>query len=108
MCKGMWVFIMHLILGFGIEDCCIKFHRLTLLKKNLDMEVPDRNLLDVTIWASSSSGMFSLSSAFQEIRDVRKSSFVCSKIWHSQVSLRVSFFMLRLLRGRLPLDDVLS
>ncbi|XP_071921716.1 uncharacterized protein [Coffea arabica] len=74
----------------------------------LEMEVLETTNPDVMIWSPSTLGEFSLGSAYQEVREVRESSFMSSRVRHSQIPLRVSFFMLRLLRGRLPLDDALT
>ncbi|XP_027156179.1 uncharacterized protein LOC113756908 [Coffea eugenioides] len=63
---------------------------------------------DELVWMPSASGQFSLSSAFQEVRQVRSASWIFSHIWHRQLPLKVSFFMLRLLLQRLPLNDALG
>ena len=39
---------------------------------------------------------------------MRPSSFLFRQIWRASVPLKVSFFMLRLLSNRLPMDDVLA
>ncbi|XP_071939020.1 uncharacterized protein [Coffea arabica] len=57
------------------------------------------------IWMSTTSGNFSLASAFQDIRQARNKSMVFDSIWHPQIPLKISFFMLRLLLERLPLPD---
>ncbi|XP_071906090.1 uncharacterized protein [Coffea arabica] len=79
-----------------------------IVQKILCMAVPHTNSPDVMIWTTSTCGGFSLSSTFQELRDVKTSSFTPKQFWHSQVPLKLSFFMLLLLRRRLLLDDVLS
>ena len=63
---------------------------------------------DEVVWMSMTSGQFSLCSAFQEVRQARNASWLFSLIWHPQIPLKVSFFMLRLLMGRLSLDDILG
>ena len=55
----------------------------------------------------TASGQFSLSYAFHEVRQARNASWFFARIWPPQIPLKVSFFMLRLLIGRLPLDDML-
>nr|XP_027101811.1 uncharacterized protein LOC113722787 [Coffea arabica] len=57
------------------------------------------------IWMSTTSGNFSLASAFRDIRQARNKSMVFDSIWHPQIPLKISFFMLRLLLERLPLPD---
>ena len=60
------------------------------------------------VWLASSSGQFSISSAYREVREMKPPSFLFRQIWHTRVPLKVSFFMLRLLFNHLPLDDVLA
>ena len=74
----------------------------------LQHPTPEGERPDEVVWMPTPSGQFSLSSAFQEVRQARNASWLFSRIWHPQIPLKVSFFMLRLLRGRLPLDDILG
>ena len=60
------------------------------------------------IWLASSSGQFSISSAYREVHEMKPSSFLFRQVWHASVPLKVSLFLLRLLLNRLPLDDVLA
>nr|XP_027083566.1 uncharacterized protein LOC113705856 [Coffea arabica] len=69
---------------------------------------PDGDSPDRMIWTASSSGQFSLSSAYRELHKVKPSSFLLKQVWHASVPLKVSFFMLWLLYSRLALDDVLA
>ena len=64
--------------------------------------------INEVIWMPTKSGRFSLSSAFHEVRQARHTSFVYSNIWKPDIPLKVSFFKLRLLMGRLPLHKVLG
>ncbi|XP_071918896.1 uncharacterized protein [Coffea arabica] len=57
------------------------------------------------IWMHTTSGKFSLQSAFEDIRQARNKSMVFASIWHPRIPWKVSFFMLRLFLGRLPLPD---
>ena len=59
------------------------------------------------VWMLTTTGKFTLSSAYQEVRQAKNRSFVFSQIWKPNLPFKVSFLMLRLLRGRLPLDEVL-
>ena len=72
------------------------------------MAVPSRDVPDAMTWVVSTSGRFSLFSAFREIQDALYSSFMSKQCWHTQVPLKISFFMLQLIRDRLHLDDVLT
>nr|XP_027099065.1 uncharacterized protein LOC113718354 [Coffea arabica] len=71
----------------------------------LEHPVPEEGGEAEVIWMPTTSGNFSLASAFSEIRQTRNKSMVFDRIWHPQLPLKVSFFMLRLLLGRLPLPD---
>ena len=66
-----------------------------------------RRVVDEVLWVPSKSGAFSLASAYQEVRQARGRAVVFAQIWHDRIPLKISFFMLRLLMRRLPLDDVL-
>nr|XP_027102884.1 uncharacterized protein LOC113724156 [Coffea arabica] len=65
---------------------------------------PVGHLPDLMVWRPSLSGQFNLSSAFHLVRRHVNRSFMSRRIWHPLVPLKVSFFLLRLLRGRLPVD----
>nr|XP_027067566.1 uncharacterized protein LOC113693192 [Coffea arabica] len=78
-----------------------------MVQQVLAVAGPCGNSPDWMIWTATSSGKFSLSSAYNEIRETKPPSLLFRQAWHAQLPLKVSFFMLRLLRNRLPLDDVL-
>lgn len=60
-------------------------------EKILSIDIcPTKNLKDEMIWMRSSSGSFSIRSAFELLRDVKNPNFVDSMVWHSQ--LRCPFF----------------
>ncbi|XP_071926511.1 uncharacterized protein [Coffea arabica] len=80
---------------------------LDLLPSVLLHSVPRGGRADEFIWSLTSSGKFTLASAFEEVRQTHSSSFVHSQIWHRRIPSKISFFMLRLLCGRLPFPDVL-
>lgn len=63
---------------------------------------------DFMVWTPSSSGYFSVASAWEALRQRRNSSFIDSRLWSSLVPLKISFFMWRLVRGLLPLDNILQ
>ena len=68
---------------------------------------PGGALAAEAIWMPTTARRFTLSSAYQEVRQVSHKSIVYSHIWGPSLPLKVSFFMLRLLRRRLPLDEIL-
>ncbi|XP_027152155.1 uncharacterized protein LOC113758673 [Coffea eugenioides] len=71
----------------------------------LDHPIPEEGGEAEVIWMTTTSRKFSLNSAFQDIRRARNKSLVFERIWHPRVPLKFSFFMLRLLLGRLPIPD---
>ena len=62
---------------------------------------------DEVVWMSTQSSHFSLATAFHEVRQVSNISLMLSRVWQAPTQAKVSFFMVRLLLGRLPLDDML-
>nr|XP_027122759.1 uncharacterized protein LOC113739671 [Coffea arabica] len=78
-----------------------------LVPSVVSLPIPYGGRADEPIWRLTSSGEFSVASAFEEVRQARCPSFVHSHLWHPRIPLKISLFMLRLLLGRLPLPDVL-
>ena len=48
-----------------------------------------------------------MTSAFHEVRQAQNFSVIHSQVWHLRIPLKISFFMLLLLVGKLPLTDAL-
>ena len=71
----------------------------------LNHPLPEESGEAEVIWMPTNSGNFTVSSAFREIRQARNTSMVFDRIWHPRLPLKASFFMLRLLLGRLPIPD---
>ncbi|XP_071929043.1 uncharacterized protein [Coffea arabica] len=71
----------------------------------LEHPIPEEGGESEVIWTLTTSGNFSIASAFRDIRQARNKSMVFNTIWHSQLPFKDSFFMLRLLLGRLPVPD---
>ncbi|XP_071928018.1 uncharacterized protein [Coffea arabica] len=69
--------------------------------------VPEEGSIAEVFWMPTTTGNFSLHSAFGDIRQTRPTSMVFASIWHSLIPLKVSFFMLRLLLRRIPTPDKL-
>ena len=74
----------------------------------MKVPVPYSSSVDRRVWTASSSEHFSVSLAFHELREAKPSSFMYRQVWHPHLPQKISFFMMRLLRGRLPLDDILT
>ena len=62
---------------------------------------------DGMIWAPTNSGAFTISSAYQIVRKGGTVSRLFGSLWQRVLPSKISFFMLRLLYGRLPLMDML-
>ena len=66
------------------------------------------NEADRMVWSPSSSGDFSVKSAWHELRQRRNISLVDKAIWTSFLPLKISFFAWRLVRNFLPLEVTLK
>ncbi|XP_071906080.1 uncharacterized protein [Coffea arabica] len=73
----------------------------------LGKPVPTEHSTDEVVWMLESFEKFSLASAYHEVRHVGNASVMLSRVWQRPTPVKVSFFMVQLLMGRLPLDDVL-
>ena len=68
------------------------------------MHPPVGSLLDLMVWRLEPSSRFTLKTGFSLVQHHSGPSPLFNRIWHPGVPLRVSFFLLRLLQDRLPLD----
>ncbi|XP_071905711.1 uncharacterized protein [Coffea arabica] len=64
-------------------------------------------LKDELIWAPSADGAFSVSSAWELVRQRRNTSLICHGIWCPLLPLKMSYLAWRVLSDFLPLDDKL-
>ncbi|XP_071902637.1 uncharacterized protein [Coffea arabica] len=74
----------------------------------LEHSLPEEGSEVEVFWMPTTSSKFSLQSAFGDIRQTRHKSMAFTSIWHPRIPWKVSFFMLRLFLGRLPLADRLG
>ena len=79
-----------------------------LVQQVIGVALPTTAEADDMIWTPTSSGEFTISSAYQIVRKEGTRSCLFTSLWHRALSSKISFFMLRLLYGRLPLMDVLQ
>lgn len=64
---------------------------------------------DSAVWALTESGDFSIASSYVLLSSRQTpSSFMFDKVWHPLIPIKISFFMVRLLRDRLPLASSLG
>lgn len=61
--------------------------------------------LDQPYWSLETSGEFSVRSAWEFLRSRRDSASSYSKMWVKGLPFKISFFMWKLWKGILPLDD---
>ena len=73
----------------------------------VQVDAPAGQLPDLMIWRPEHSGYFKLKSAFTLVQHHSTPSPLFNRIWHRVVPLRILFFLLHLLRDRLPLDCTL-
>ena len=59
------------------------------------------------VWNLNKLGLFTVSSAYQLVRQLASKSMFLAILWHSLLPIKVLFFMLWLLEFQLPLMDVL-
>ncbi|XP_027118292.2 uncharacterized protein [Coffea arabica] len=117
--SSLWSTFMKAKYCKGLHPCQVElrktdssmWRRMTLPRENvfsiLEQMVPEEGNEVEVIWMPTTSGKFSLKSAFGDIRQARPTSMVFASIWHSRIPVKVSFFMLRLLLGRIPIPDQL-
>ncbi|XP_027158259.1 uncharacterized protein LOC113759880 [Coffea eugenioides] len=67
---------------------------------------PDQD--DLMVWGDSSSGSFSLKTAWAAVRRRRNMSIVDQRLWNATIPLKISFFVWKVLRGIVPVDLVLQ
>ncbi|XP_071939975.1 uncharacterized protein [Coffea arabica] len=99
----------HSSIKNGIWDVSPLSHLLPseIVSSILHHPVPAGGSADEVIWMPTQSRKFTLASAFRDVWQARNTSVALSKVWHPRIPLKVSFFMLRLLMGRVPLPDML-
>ena len=73
----------------------------------LRKSVPTEHSADEVVWIPEMSGKFSLGSTYQKGQHVDNASIMLSRAWQRLTPVKVSFFMVRLLMGRMLLDDML-
>nr|XP_027067494.1 uncharacterized protein LOC113693117 [Coffea arabica] len=94
--------------GVWIPGRLAEFLPADMVQQVLAMGSPPGDSPDRMVWTASTSGQFSLASAYSELRECKPSSFLYRQAWYPNVPQKVSFFVLRLLRNHLSLDDILA
>ncbi|XP_018623707.1 putative ribonuclease H protein At1g65750 [Nicotiana tomentosiformis] len=78
-----------------------------ILEQTKKVPIGGDNKLYRPIWKLSNDDKFSCKTTFYALRQTGISSMSSQRIWHKKLPFKVSFFMMRLLRGRLPTDEVI-
>ena len=99
----------HTLIVTGHWDVNLLSHTFPreIVSSILQHPVPDGGCAYEIVWTSSLSGPFTLALAFREARQAHNLSMVLAKGCYPRIPVKVSFFMLRLLLGRLPFLDTL-
>lgn len=63
------------------------------------------DVLDKPIWSLETRGEFTVKSAWEFLRSRRDTAITYKNMWVKGLSFKISFFMWKLWRGKLPLDD---
>ncbi|XP_027069890.2 uncharacterized protein [Coffea arabica] len=113
LCDKVEVFHDHSVVDFVDRrawnvDMLHQFLDGELVTQVLEIDPPTDRGNDTMVWALTNSGVFSTASAYSLIRQSNDNSWLFGRIWQQGLPVKVSFFMLRLLQGRLPLMDRLK
>ncbi|XP_027096071.1 uncharacterized protein [Coffea arabica] len=76
-----------------------------LVGRILKVDPPCHTFPDSMVWAPSTSGDFSISTAYKYAQGGGNISWLYSSVWIQGLPVNISFFMTRLLRARLPVMD---
>ena len=79
-----------------------------IVSKIVTKSAPMGSTDDCAVWALTESGDFSIASSYVLLSRQTPSSFMFDKVWHPSVPIKISFFMVLLLRDRLPLASSLG
>ncbi|KAH0646562.1 hypothetical protein KY284_034446 [Solanum tuberosum] len=63
---------------------------------------------DLAVWSPNSSGLFTVSSAWDIIRDKRATTKLNSYTWNRNIPFKCSFLLWRTIRGKLPTNEKIS
>ncbi|XP_060182556.1 uncharacterized protein LOC132612272 [Lycium barbarum] len=78
-----------------------------LAEQILSVDIGDQNSKDYAIWTPNSNGIFSTASAWSLARQRKEKSPLLKKIWNNYIPFKMSFLMWKLLKNKLPFDDIL-
>ncbi|XP_027184159.1 uncharacterized protein LOC113782466 [Coffea eugenioides] len=78
-----------------------------VVRQVMGIPPPPSQRSDRMVWALTQDGVFSIASTFSLVAQATNCSWVASQVWLKGCPLKIYFFMLRLLRSRLPMSDVL-
>lgn len=84
-------------------------------KNKLKQELPSSTISDILqiqikkrddkiIWTTEPTGKFTCKSAGRMLRNANPSTLTAYNIWHPKIPFKVAFFMMNLMRGRIPTE----
>nr|XP_016509964.1 PREDICTED: uncharacterized protein LOC107827363 [Nicotiana tabacum] len=72
----------------------------------LKVVIGDPNSIDTSIWMPHPNGFFTTSSCWEIVRQKQVKDDILKRIWHKHIPFKMSFLVWRLLKRKLPFDDV--
>ncbi|WMV13666.1 hypothetical protein MTR67_007051 [Solanum verrucosum] len=78
-------------------------HNILSMQLQLQQGLPDQ-----AVWKPNTSGLFSVSSAWNCIREKREKAKINTYNWHPKIPFKCSFLLWRAIRGKLPTNEKLS
>ncbi|XP_027184038.1 uncharacterized protein LOC113782345 [Coffea eugenioides] len=112
LCDKVEIFGTHSVANFvdqGRWNISMLRHWLppAIVSSILGISPPVSQRPDEMVWDLTESGVFSIASAYQLVRQPAIRSAFSAAIWHTLLPSKVSFFMLRLVAARLPVLETL-
>ncbi|OIS98450.1 hypothetical protein A4A49_60823, partial [Nicotiana attenuata] len=69
--------------------------------------IGNQSCCDIQVWMPNSSGNFTTSSAWDRVRQRKDPCILLKKNWQKQLPFQMSFMLWRILKRKLPFDDIL-
>uniref|UniRef100_M1E0C2 RNase H family protein n=1 Tax=Solanum tuberosum TaxID=4113 RepID=M1E0C2_SOLTU len=77
-------------------------HHILSMQLQLQQGLPDQ-----AVWKLNTSGLFSVSSAWNSIREKKEKTKINKYTWHPKIPFKCSFLLWRAIRGKLPTNEKL-
>lgn len=79
-----------------------------MLNHIIHIPIGNRQINDTPVWTETSNRSFTCSSAFNCIRKRRDMDNIWKDVWKKNVQFKMSFFLWRAIKGKLPVDETLK